>query len=145
MNNVKIEGLKEAVAMLEYLGKRGARNVVTRSIRKAARGLVKRTRTTAPKDTGLLRRSIRLSSVKLDRKTGTVYGSIRSKTTKAQKRKAGRDAFYDKFLAQGTKHIAALKYYDKASRRGYSQYVSDFGAAFPLELDKEKLKVATRK
>ena len=144
-DNVEVKGMAEAVAMLEHLGKRGGRNAVTRSTRKAARGLVKLTRTIAPKRTGLLRRSIRLSSVKYDRDTGTIRASVKAKTTKGQKKKSGRDAFYHKFVAQGTKYIRGQMFYDKAARRGFRRYVSDFENALPAEIDKEKAKIATRK
>ena len=105
--SMRLIGVEQAMANLKSLEAKIVRRAVSAGIRAGNAVLVKSAKSHAPRKSGALVKSMR-GSVKLDRATGTVKGTIRSKSTKAQ-RKKGFDAYYMHMVAGGTKpHI--IKY-----------------------------------
>ena len=99
--DIRIEGVSRAVANLDTLEYNARRRVVSAAVRAANAVVVRAARVNAPKRSGALSASIR-GSLKLDRSTGSLIGTVAFKSTKAQKRK-GRDAFYAHMVIGGTK------------------------------------------
>lgn len=100
---VRVEGLERAKRALEALEYKARRRVCQGAVRAASREIVKRVKSEAPVDTGHLKAQVRLS-VKLDRRTGMVTGTIKPKPSKAQRgRGQGHANKYLHLVVAGTK------------------------------------------
>jgi HK97 gp10 family phage protein len=99
---LRIEGIEAAQRTMRELDLKIRKKVVSASIRVGNKELVKAARARAPRGkTGNLARQIR-GSVKTDRKTGTVIGTVRPRPTKKE-REGGRDAWYGHIVIGGAK------------------------------------------
>jgi HK97 gp10 family phage protein len=99
--SINVRGIEQALANLRTLEFAARRRVVSAAVRAANAVVVKAAKLHAPRRTGAMADSIR-GSLKLDRMTGTVVGSIKFKSSKAQKKK-GRDAYYAHMVIGGTR------------------------------------------
>lgn len=113
--DIRIEGVSRAIANLTSLEYNTRRRVVSAAVRAANAVVVKAAKAAAPKRRGALAASIR-GSLKLQRDTGTMVGTIAFKSTKAQKKK-GWDAFYPHMVIGGTKPHAIPRAYREARTR----------------------------
>jgi HK97 gp10 family phage protein len=117
---VETYGFKELDAMLTELPKRVVTNILRRSLRRAARPIRDLARAKAPVKTGLVRRSITILSVRLDRdglvvaKIGIRRPKVRVRAPRAVKGLAGKtkmrvinDPYYGRFLEFGTVKMRA--------------------------------------
>jgi HK97 gp10 family phage protein len=131
--DIRIEGVSRAVANLDTLEYNARRRVVSAAVRAANAVVVRAARVNAPKRSGALSASIR-GSLKLDRSTGSLIGTVAFKSTKAQKRK-GMDAFYAHMVIGGTKahqiptaHAAARMRKEKYGGGADMRYAANRGA-----------------
>lgn len=115
---VRVEGLAEAREILQRLPHNIIRNAVTAAVRAGNRVVIMEARRQAPiGDTGRLAKSIR-GSVKFDRHRGIVYGSVRPKNTKKE-RKTGKATYYGKFVIGGTRpHVIPKEGTDAMAIKG---------------------------
>lgn len=101
--DIEILNQEQVLKNLKQLDFAARRRGVTRSVNKAAAPMVKLVRVKSlPRRTGALWKSIRRTSSRLDRRTGTVKATISSRSTKSQ-RQRGFDAFYAHMVVGGTK------------------------------------------
>lgn len=161
----KVEGIQVAIRRLAELDKKARRRIVSTAARSGLRELVKVTRSHVPVRSGALRASMYVSSVKLDRMSGTVSGEVRSgKQTKSMKRK-GQDAYYAHMVHGGVRpHVIKPKraramtigsrfamrvqhpghkanpFMERAASSGFSQAIKAFQDAFAKKLSEELAK-----
>lgn len=152
---IAMTGIDQAMRNLRTLDRKMARRIVSAGVRAADKEIVKEARLLSPVRSGALRRSIR-ASVKMNRATGSVVGTIKSKTTAAMKRK-GYDAYYAHMVVGGTKphdiphatfqgHSYAIVHHpgtrpnpfmERAARRVFSRAVAAFSKKLKEKLDAE--------
>ena len=113
--DIRIEGASRAIANLKNLEYNARRRAVSAGVRAANAVVVKAARAAAPRRTGALAASIR-GSLKLDKATGTLVGTVHFRSTKAQKKK-GKDAFYAHMVIGGTKPHEIPSRYQKGRMR----------------------------
>jgi HK97 gp10 family phage protein len=117
--SVKVTGVGQAVTNLKTLEYNARRRVVSAAVRAANAVVVRTAKTHAPRKTGTLASSIR-GSLKLERSTGSVVGTVTFKSTKAQKEK-GRDAWYAHIVIGGSKpHVIPRQGRNKKGARRYA-------------------------
>lgn len=98
---INVSGIGEAIAKLKTLEYNARRRAVSAAVRAGNAVIVRAAKAAAPRRSGALAASIR-GTTKLDRKTGTLIGSVTFKSTKSQKKK-GLDAYYAHMVIGGTK------------------------------------------
>ena len=99
----EIKGLKSARKALDTMEFRIRRNIVQSATRAGMGVLRAASRRAAPADTGLLRRQLSVS-VKTDRVTGTVTGTLKPKRTKKAKQKGTKHSgHYHHIVIGGSK------------------------------------------
>jgi HK97 gp10 family phage protein len=113
--DIRIEGVSRAIANLKDLEYNARRRAVSAGVRAANAVVVNAARAASPRRTGALAASIR-GSLKLDKTTGTLVGTVTFKSTKAQKKK-GKDAFYAHMVIGGTKPHEIPERYQKGRMR----------------------------
>jgi HK97 gp10 family phage protein len=100
--SVELQGIDVAVRALQRIEFKARRRIVQAAVREGLKVLRTEARATAPVRGGALKKSIN-SSVKMERATGTVRGSVNAgKSSKAQKRK-GMNAWYAPIVSRGAK------------------------------------------
>jgi len=100
--SARLEGVSEALMALKSLEYKAKRRVVTAAVRAGLKVARREARMRVPVISGVLKKSIR-TSVRLNRKTGTVMGKVEvGKSTKAMKKK-GMSAYYAHMVHGGTK------------------------------------------
>lgn len=80
---VKVHGIEATMRKLASLDQKARRRIVTKAVRAGAKEQRKAGKAEAPVDKGWLRKQLR-TSVKRDQRKGTVTARLRLKTTKAQ-------------------------------------------------------------
>ena len=168
--SIHIEGATTAVQSLKELEFAARRRVVSAAVRASNAVIVREAKKLAPEDTGLLKRSIR-GSVKMDRASGRVYGSIRAKRSSAQKKKAKEGdknpARYAHLVIGGTKPHSIQKgdetamlalpggwftrvwhpgikprpFMEQAASNAFQEAISDFSEKFEEKLVAECTKI----
>lgn len=101
MLDIKVEGYREAVGIFRQLSEQMQKKLLRQALRKSSRPIVQGAKSRAPKRTGLLRKSIRMISLRKDRVPTIVPMAVApvfdvSKTGKV-------NAFYGRFVHDGTK------------------------------------------
>ncbi len=102
--SVKVEGVEEAIAKMASLEAKIKRRVVTKAIRAGGNVIVKAARQQAPSRSGSMRKAIR-QSIKFDRRSGTVKGSVKIDRKKSYNTKWGTaiPGKYAHLIIAGTK------------------------------------------
>jgi HK97 gp10 family phage protein len=98
---VEVQGIAAAVRSLERIEYAARRRVVTAAVRAASKEVIQEAKQNAPVRTGMLRKQLR-ASIKLDRRTGNVYATVRARASAAQKAKKNV-AWYIGLVVGGTK------------------------------------------
>jgi hypothetical protein len=125
MVSVDVRGIEQSLANLRTLEFAARRRVVSAAVRAANAVVVKAAKLHAPRRTDALADSIR-GSLRLDRLTGTVVGSIKFQSTKSQKKK-GRDAYYAHMVIGGTKPHAIPKSHKRVKKGRVIRKYAVFG------------------
>jgi HK97 gp10 family phage protein len=101
---IRLEGANMANDVLQTIEMKARRRVVTAAVRAGCKEIVKEARARCPVDKGDLRRQIRTTSVKTNKVTGQVTGTVKPKQTKSHKKKGqARAGRYLHFVTAGTK------------------------------------------
>ena len=82
IEKITVKGMENLERNLKELGKKVATKVVRAAIREGAKPMVLAARVKAPKRTGRLASSIRLSGTRVSKRTGTMRGLINTRVTK---------------------------------------------------------------
>lgn len=101
MPDIKIEGYKEAIQVLDQLTNQMQKKLIKQALQKAAAPMVSAARTRAPKRTGALAKSIRIAPLRKDRKPTMVSIAVAPVFDVTKNDKV--NAFYGRFVHDGTK------------------------------------------
>ena len=162
----RVEGIGEAVKRLTRLEQKARRRVVNAGVRAACKPALQAAKGLVPVRTGGLRASLRIGSVRLDRRTGTVTGTINAGEKSKRMAKKGLTAFYAHMVAGGTRpHVItarrarALKigtgfarsvqhpgtkpdpFFEDAAERAFTAAVGKFREAFNAKMNEEIAKL----
>ena len=126
MLDIKVEGYREAVGIFRQLSEQMQKKLLRQALRKSSRPIVQGAKSRAPKRTGLLRKSIRMISLRKDRVPTVVPMAVApvfdvSKTGKV-------NAFYGRFVHDGTKTRYPRAMTRKKARGGGSRVLVFTGA-----------------
>lgn len=101
--SMELKGAKEAIANLNSLDKKGTRRVVNAGVRAASKPVLATARFMVPVKTGGLKASLRVTSTRLDRATGTVTMTVAVGQQLKRMAKKGQSAFYAHMVSGGTR------------------------------------------
>lgn len=126
MLDIKVEGYREAVGIFRQLSEQMQKKLLRQALCKSSRPIVQGAKSRAPKRTGLLRKSIRMISLRKDRVPTVVPMAVApvfdvSKTGKV-------NAFYGRFVHDGTKTRYPRAVTRKKARGGGSRVLVFTGA-----------------
>lgn len=138
---VKVEGLEELKRQIEGLNEKFQRRVLDQGVSAAARIIRNAASSKAPKDTGLLKRAIRIGKVRqLSFPGKSVYHVFISPKVKGTRQKKGKSreiwAFYWRFLEFGTRKMAARPFLRPAFDENREQALKAMADKFRSALEK---------